>query len=645
MLLRNSIKQAFRTPVRLVAYFLIVTLVCAFLCIGLNMKQIADQNLNTVLNEFNVLALPNFKAPIDQYGNLVERQDSIGNLACYAPADYLEMLRQFPGVEQIDARNRFGACFNGALERLRGHSMNGYYLTPPDVVIFSLSGDETITILPKKYDVETKSYTRDHICDLDVQMYWSAAGQNLNQKKLQIKNNSYDTYYLEPGKTYILCLDDLQGIQTDIYHYGYRLLVNEKGLYHWTYATTTILGQEFPFPPIAEYYDGFWETDIGRYYRQIAESCYLGNNSINALTTGDLSLIPAFAGGQVYLKEGRLFEKEDYDNGNKVCLVSQALLEQFEYKIGDTLDFSFYPAQYPLNYNQRDQFSIYDPHLFVEDAESIQNGTDGDFPLNHIFDENTYTIIGTYGGKVASREDHESYKQNESMHWLTVIFPEKSIENQPPVKLSQYTTTIKVEPLMLQKFLAAAQGSGLIDEQAYGYQLGLTIDDHGLLEMISGLEALQQVSRLALMLSAITAALAVAVLSILHLLQNRRQMAVLRSLGMRKGQAVAWLICGVLLISLLASGCGAMLGEKLSVKATESIIATAQEDTMDSSFSAMLATGTEDSEDDFQLSTATDPSITWKSAALVFGGLLLCMTILFTIEAHKPPLLMLGVKE
>ena len=198
---------------------------------------------------------------------------------------------------------------------------------------------------------------------------------------------------------------------------------------------------------------------------------------------------------------------------------------------------------------------------------------------------------------------------------------------------------------MLQKFLAAAQSSGLMDEQAYGYQLGLTIDDHGLLEMISGLEALQQVSRLALMLSAITAALAVAVLSILHLLQNRRQMAVLRSLGMRKGQAVAWLICSILLVSLLASICGAVIGEKLSAKATESIIATAQEDTMDSSFSAMLATDTEDSEDDFQLTTATDPAITKQSTALVFGGLLLCMTILFTIEAHKPPLLMLGVKE
>jgi len=637
-----SFKHMFRTPIKMITYSLVIVLVCAFFCIGLNMKQVADQNLNTVLNEFNVLAIPNFKASIDQYGNLVERQDSIGYFQCYADEDMLTSLQQLPGVKALDARNRFGACVDGAYDFFKNRQLATYYQSL-DVVIFRYTGDEVLIVDPPEWSEDHKHTVGPVTHTIDVELLWSAASRNLNQNKLYFCKPYDATYVLEPGKTYIINLGDRAGIDRDVYHFGDRLVVNDRGYYYRALVET--LDEELFIPAIVEYYDGFWESDLGRYYQQSAEACYLNSNSVNALTTGDISLIPAFAGGQVYLKGGRLFDQEDYDNGNKVCLVSQALLEQFEYQIGDTIDFSFYEAHYPLSHNQRDQFSIYDPYLFVEDVESLQNGTDGDFPLNHIFDENTYTIIGTYDGKVARRNDHESYKQNESMHWLTVIFPEKSIENQPPVKLSQYTTTLQIEPMMLQKFLAAAQGSGLMDEQAYGYQLGLTIDDHGLLEMLSGLEALQQVSRLALMLSAITAALAVAVLSILHLLQNRRQMAVLRSLGLRKGQAVAWLICGILLVSLLASVCGAVIGEKLSAKATESIIATAQEDTMDSIFSAMLATDTGDGEDDFQLTTATDPALTWQSAALVFGGLLLCMTILFTIEAHKPPLLMLGVKE
>ena len=644
MLFRNSIKQAFRTPVRLTSYFLVIALVSAFLCIGLNMKRAADDNLEKVLNDFNVLALPDFKANIDAKGNRVERQNSIGYFQCYADEDILTALQQLPGVRKIDARNRFGACMDGAYQILVNRTLGGHYESGYDVVIFRLKEKEPVILDPAKWSADGKTKIPPFYHTLNVELLWSASGSNLKQDRLRFGKQHYGTYVLEPGKTYIINITEFENVDGDFYHYSDQLTVNGKGAYYWKEDQTSLMNRPL-YSPIMEYYDGFWETDAGHYFRQAAEACYLASNSFNALTTGDVSLIPAFAGGQVYLKEGRLFTEEDYMNGNKVCLVSDHFLECSGYQIGDIIDFSFYPAQYILNYNQRDQISFYDPHLFVEDKQSIRNGTDGDFPLNHIFDENTYTIIGTYDGKVAWRDDHESYKQNESMLWLTVIFPEKSIENQPPVKLSQYTTTIKVEPLMLQKFLAAAQSSGLMDEQAYGYQLGLTIDDHGLLEMISGLEALQQVSRLALMLSAITAALAVAVLSILHLLQNRRQMAVLRSLGMRKGQAVAWLICGVLLISLLASSCGAMLGEKLSAKATESIIATAQEDTMDSSFSAMLATDTEDSEDDFQLTTATDPAITKQSTALVFGGLLLCMTILFTIEAHKPPLLMLGVKE
>ena len=638
-----SFKHMFRTPIKMITYSLVIVLVCAFFCIGLNMKQVADQNLNTVLNEFNVLAIPNFKASIDQYGNLVERQDSIGYFQCYADEDMLTSLQQLPGVKALDARNRFGACIDGSYQTFANYRPE-HYESGYDVIIFRLKEKEPIVIEPMKWSADGKTAIPPVDYTLNVELLWSANGSNLKHNKLHFQKSSYGTYVLEPGKTYIINITSFEQINGDFYHYSDQLAVNGRGAYYWKEDQTSLLNRP-PYPPIMEYYDGFWETDAGHYFRQAAEACYLASNSFNALTTSDVSLIPAFAGGEVHLKEGRLFTEEDYVNGNKVCLVSEIFLEYSGYQIGDTIDFSFYPAQYILNYNQRDQISFYDPHLFVEDADSIRNGTDGDFPLNHIFDENTYTIIGTYDGKVAWRREHESYKQNESMYWLTVIFSEKSIENQPPVKLSQHTTTLQIEPMMLQKFLAAAQGSGLMDEQAYGYQLGLTIDDHGLLEMLSGLEALQQVSRLTLMLSAITAALAVAVLSILHLLQNRRQMAVLRSLGLRKGQAVAWLLYGVLLISLLASGCGAMLGEKLSAKATESIIATAQEDTMDSSFSAMLATDTGDGEDDFQLTTATDPSITWKSAALVFGGLLLCMTVLFTIEAHKPPLLMLGVKE
>ena len=37
---RTSLKQTLRTPVKLIAYFLITALVVAFLCVGLNLSLI-----------------------------------------------------------------------------------------------------------------------------------------------------------------------------------------------------------------------------------------------------------------------------------------------------------------------------------------------------------------------------------------------------------------------------------------------------------------------------------------------------------------------------------------------------------------------------------------------------------------------------
>lgn len=348
--------------------------------------------------------------------------------------------------------------------------------------------------------------------------------------------------------------------------------------------------QEVAYPPIVENYDGFWETDMGHYYRQSAEAYFLSGNSLTTVTTCNVALIPAWSGGNVYLKQGSLLSEEDYQKGNKVCIISAQLANVAGWHLGDTIDLSFYQAQYTLNIYIRGQYSFYDPYLFVDqsDLESTENN---DLPLNHIFDENTYTIIGIYDGKVCWRGEHENFLFNESMHWQMVLIPENAIENQPAPKLSPYNTTIELEPLMIQKFLAAAQASGLMDEQPYGYQLGLTINDHGLSGIIAGLESLQQISHLTLMLAFITAALAVLVLAILHLLQGRRQIAILRSMGARKGRVTACILAGILLVCVLGAVLGAWCGEKPSETVGQNILDNAQSETIDSSFSAMLAAG------------------------------------------------------
>lgn len=70
MLFRTSLKQTLRTPVRLIAYFLVAALVTAFLCVGLNLRISSEANLNAADTAFTTVAVPEFQALLDEKGQL-----------------------------------------------------------------------------------------------------------------------------------------------------------------------------------------------------------------------------------------------------------------------------------------------------------------------------------------------------------------------------------------------------------------------------------------------------------------------------------------------------------------------------------------------------------------------------------------------
>ena len=639
-MLRMGLRQGFRAPRKLAAYFLVTLLVCSFLTIGLNLKQAADSNMEAVLSGFNVMAMPDFKGYIDENGHLAPTlRESVGYFPCFAENYDVEKLRALKGVQKLDARNQFGAYVNhqnGALYAMRSsYGAVGVRYADADVLIFQLDSDVPIVLHGWECDDGVNRVTT-----IPLKTLWSATGRN-NLAQVIVTSHIFENdYILEPGKTYIMNLGDC-GLMDDTYHRAHLLRVTSRGAYSMKLQDEQMQIPETYFP-ISEYYEGFWDTPMGFYYQQSAQASDLAGGSLTAITTSDLSMIPAWANGYVTLKNGRLFTQEDYDQGNRVCLVSQKLLERMNWKIGDTLDLSFFETVYTLSTTIKNQFSTFYPYLYDSEG-NVYNGRATTMPKDNFFDENTFTIVGTYDGNVYWLEDHDSDFQR-SMHWLMMLVPESSVQNQPTPKLSPYHTTLRIEPLMVQKFLAAAQSSGLMEEQEYGYQMGLTVDDHGLSKMVAGLESLQQISRLTLVLSVVTAGLAVLVLAIVHLLQSRRQVAAMRSLGMRRAPAAMCLLVGILLAGLLGAAAGGAIGGALSARVTQRIVDTAQEESLDASFSAAAVTSG-DGEDDFQLNAAADPRQSWLAAGSVFGALVILAGALFLREAGKPPLLLLGVKE
>lgn len=105
-----------------------------------------------------------------------------------------------------------------------------------------------------------------------------------------------------------------------------------------------------PYLPIDEYSDGFFETEQGAYFTEAIEALKINTNSLTAITTRDMGAMRPFHNGNVFISEGRAFTREEYDAGERVCVVSSAMAQLNGWELGDTLQLAFYDCE-PEQYN------------------------------------------------------------------------------------------------------------------------------------------------------------------------------------------------------------------------------------------------------------------------------------------------------
>ena len=216
------------------------------------------------------------------------------------------------------------------------------------------------------------------------------------------------------------------------------------------------------------------------------------------------------------------------------------------------------------------------------------------------------------------------------------------MQNAPAPELSQYTTTIRLENAEAQAFMAEMAASGLMEEQQGGYELGLTVYDQGYSLVAPGLNQLSRVSRLTLLLSAAAAGLAVLVLAVIHVLRMRREIAAMRSLRTKKRQIMAIALSGVLLVCLIGAAVGACAGHVLSAKVTERVLASAEEDAADTTFTAMMG---EETAKEFTFALESEPRLALAAGGAVVAVFAIFAALLLAAELQKPPMAQLGVKE
>ena len=611
MLLKTSIRQSFRAPVRLMAGFVVVALVCAFLTVGLNLRKNALNNLQLLNMEFDVVAIPTFKGSVGKDGRLIYDTTSskyAGYLPTQAENFDLSLFETAAGVKDVLVHKQFGAYWDIEDRYTPGdpQTRNNF-----DVVIFTYNGEEPLVVEPRE------------TTPLDITINWSARGY----EKLPMAYEGINFYnevsryavlvrwpqlitdfgldemwpkdmlgkmtaafVLQPGQQYIASgewtlatgkqngvyrkdWDELHWffVKQDQAHSKQELWYDNGGFY----AELDPDAYEVSYPCILPYREGFWDTDAGAYFKQTAEVCKINGNAMTVVATDDLSLYLPFYNGGTYLIYGRNFTREDYENGNKVCLVSSQAAAANGWLVGDKIKLRFFEATYGYNPSALAVDSYYEAIVQTYDKDTGQYALE---MTDRFFDEGEFEIVGYYGGKVAQSHFSKDirFNKSEGIDRRVVIVPQASVANQPEVPLSKYNTTLLLDDEKTVYFLSDMEASGLLKQKKGSYQVSFDIYDQGYGAIKQSLRQLDAISKLTLYVACAAAVVVVILLSVLTVLQNRRQIATLRPLGVKKRQIPAAVLSGMLLVCLLAAIAGGVLGHSLSERVAQYILDTAQ---------------------------------------------------------------------
>ena len=461
--------------------------------------------------------------------------------------------------------------------------------------------------------------------------------------------------WLRPGQEYVVVgrFDMIGGLEgtTATFQVGGEMGFESWG--HWIYDSDGFVpgaGASLPgetmgntgfYPGLLPYTPDFWDTEAGQQFADLQLDYDIPFRSAIAGAVDDLSLVPAFYNGKVYIAQGRTFSQEDYDTGAKVCLISGYYAEKMKLAVGDRLDMRFYESNFPMTGNTADSN---DRRTELWKPATLSDGTETYRLTDPFFDNGSYEIVGIYDGQVYEPNLNQvEFSLTRGMNSDTILVPSSSLANRPETTRDDaWHTAILVDSKRVNEFLDYVQTSTLLDETGDGVKMDLTVYDQGLSNMTRVLEQLTRVSRLTMGLALGSAGLAVVMLSVLTLQKNKRQIAALRSLGVREKQIPQAVLAGVLAVCLVGAILGAAAGGIVSQKVGSAVLASAKEDVGDGTFSAMLAQSGGDAVD---LSIVTSPLSMVLAAAGVMLVLGLLCFVLVRREAKNSPILQLGAKE
>lgn len=551
-IIRNSLVRLVRTPVKTALFFLLLSFTTALVCAGGNLWKLCRDNMRRFEEIFVTIGT------VEQTPERTE-QEAVWDAE---NRDFRYFNRAVYGeIISSDVLDFEGAGY------LSGPEQRAYYeALPQDYAFQEREGglwqfmiveasplEDCVPAGPVKMELRNVLYSTYRP---NVSYFYLCDHYNEHPQKLYA------------DKTYVMALSD--GFAHDWDENGSAAIFEYVPLEGPLSTQADLAGNRLPTDLkgdwIAEVTPGFYDTKEGQDWLTLCEDCVLRGSkhlSFPVTATEDLNLIMAFYNKQAYLSEGELFSEEDYQQGNRVCLVSAAFARANRLMVGDSLHLALRYANYAQTPN-------------VGGGEGRLRADGG---VYEVFEESDYRIKGIYDVGVGTLEGGWGYllERNE------VFIPAASIQNSNANNIALYgpmkgyTTAFRIpngsESIENYKKLWEAQGVDHVE---------ITFYDGGYSRLEGGIRNMQTMSAILLSTGIVSAVCIVVFFCHLLITKQSKQTAVERCLGMSKRACACSLLAGAVAIALAGSTAGSAAGQFFAERAAMQM---ASAETFDTRFS------------------------------------------------------------
>lgn len=519
MLIRNSLRQMYRTPVRTGLFALLLLFAAMLASLGGNLWFLSSSNLEQLEKNFITI------------GTVEQRKSSVEQVKEWDAG--LQDYRYF-NVARYDAPIPVSVLdFEGADYIQKPEKRPSYEAYLPDYHIWDanerISNNLVAEVSPYEDCVPSQPVRlkihKIYYCSPYFRGDWVSFCDHYNDNPAP----------LYADRTYIISLSEGPGHEAGLTEYQPSLSTGGLG---YTKDGKRIESRT-PDVFLEEITEDFYKEG-GRWdnWEQLVLLLQNLGKSVPVTPTHSTELLMAFYTGNAYLCEGKDITEEQYEAGTRVCLIEKEFAEDNGLHVGDCILLRLRTADYRFSGGMGFE------NLFLNPEGEMYS----------VFSGHEYEIAGIYGQMPAG-----GYGSGYAMGHCEIVVPWNSIEESDENNIVSYgpmmgyTTSFQIPNGTIDAYMEAWNRQNIDG-------LTITFYDKGYSQLKDGLDQMKTLAWVLLAAGIITVLLLLLFFIHLFIGGQKRRTAIERSLGMDETQCRYSMMSGIFLIVLAGSLTGSFLG-------------------------------------------------------------------------------------